>query len=138
MKFWIMLATAALFIAGCASRNTAPVQTVKETNTTKETKTKKVHVPQKAAKNVKLKEVQDDNYSSEYMYPKGKAKKEKVVKVAEVETPTDTTAVATASNTMNREECINMIGQVKFDQYTQMFGNEASSIKRCAMLKSMK
>ena len=129
MNFWIMLISASLFIAGCASRTPeVAVPVVAETNTTKVIQQK---VPQKPKKNVKLKEVQDDNYSSEYMYPEDKAKKEKVVKVAAVETP------ETTSNTMNKEECINMIGQAKFDQYTQMFGNEASSIKRCAMLKSM-
>jgi hypothetical protein len=125
-KFWIMLATASLFIAGCADKT--PIVTkapVKETNTTK------VPVPQRAHKKIELKEVQDGNYSSAYMYPQDKVKKEKVVKVAAVETP------ASTSNTMSKEECVNMIGQEKFDKYTQMFGNEASSIKRCAMLKAM-
>ena len=95
----------------------------------------KKNVPQQPKKNIKLKEVQDDNYSSAYMYPEDKVKKEKVVKVADA-TPAVATTVST-SNTMSKEECVNMIGQAKFDKYTQMFGNEASSIKRCAMLKSM-
>ncbi len=128
-KFWIMLTIVALFIAGCADKT--PVVTkapVKETNTTK------VPVPQRVHKKVELKEVQDGNYSSEYMYPEDKVKKEKVVKVAEAETM----AIAvTTENAMSKEECISMIGQEKFDKYTQMFGNEASSIKRCAMLKAM-
>jgi len=122
-KFWILLATAALFIAGCADKTpTVTKATVKETNVT---------VPQRVHKKIELKEVQDDNYSSEYMYPEDKVKKTKVVKVAATET------VATTANTMSKEECVSMIGQEKFDKYTQMFGNEASSIKRCAMLKSM-
>ncbi len=128
-KFWIMLTIAALFIAGCADKT--PVVTkapVKETNTTN------VPVPQRVHKKIELKEVQDGNYSSEYMYPEDKVKKEKVVKVAEAET---ISTAATTENAMNREECISMIGQEKFDKYTQMFGNEASSIKRCAMLKAM-
>jgi len=119
-KFWIMLVTAALFIAGCADKTpTVTKTTVKETN---------VPVPQRVHKEIELKEVQDGNYSSAYMYPEDKVKKEKVVKVAEAET---------TANAMSKEECISMMGQEKFDKYTQMFGNEASSIKRCAMLKAM-
>ena len=124
-KFWIMLVTAALFIAGCANQTPTPVQTVEET---------KVPVPQRVHKKIKLKEVQDGNYSSEYMYPEDKVKKEKVVKVAEAET---TATVATTSNAMSKEECVSMMGQEKFNKYTQMFGNEASTIKRCTMLKAM-
>ena len=125
-KFWIILATAALFIAGCADKTpTVTKKTVEET---------KVPVPQRVHKKIELKEVQDGNYSSAYMYPEDKVKKEKVVKVAEAET---TTTVATTANAMGKEECVSMIGQEKFDKYTQMFGNEASSIKRCAMLKAM-
>ena len=136
-KFWIMLISAALFIAGCASRTpevAAPV--VVETNTTKDTN--QTRVPQQPKKNIKLKEVQDDNYSSAYMYPEDKVKKEKVVKVADA-TPAvaNTATTVSTSNAMSKEECVNMIGQEKFDKYTQMFGNETSSIKRCAMLKSM-
>jgi len=130
-KFWIILISAALFIAGCADRTPTvakkSIQTVDETNATK--------VPQRVYRKIKLKKVEDDNFSSEYMYPEDKVKKEKVLKVAEAET---TSTVATTENVMNKEECVGMIGQEKFDKYTQMFGNEASSIKRCAMLKAMR
>jgi len=137
-KFWIMLISASLFIAGCATRTpevaVPVVAAVAETNATKVVKHRSV--PQKPKKNIKLKEVQDDNYSSAYMYPEDKVKKEKVVKVANA-TPAIATPTTSAATVMNREECINMIGQEKFDKYTQMFGNEASSVKRCAMLKAM-
>jgi hypothetical protein len=127
MKFWIILTTIiALFITGCTDKTPVvtkkPVQTVKETT---------VYVPQKVHKKGELTEVQDGNFSSAYMYPEDKVKKEKVVKVAEAET------LATTANAMSKEECVSMIGLEKFDKYTQMFGNEASSIKRCAMLKAM-
>ncbi len=132
MKFWIILAGAALFIAGCAPKApTVSAPVVVETNTTKVVKKS---VAQKPKKNITLKEVQDDNFSSAYMYPEANVKKEKVVKVAEAET---TTTVATTASAMSKEECISMIGQEKFDKYTQMFGNEASSIKRCSRLKAM-
>ena len=127
-KFWIMLATAALFIAGCANQTPTPVQTVEET---------KVHVPQKVHRKIKLKKVEDNNFSSEYMYPEDKVKKEKVIKDTKVETAPDTN-VTTVVNGMSKDECVDMIGQEKFDKYTQMFGNETSSIKRCTMLKAMK
>lgn len=124
-----MLATAALFIAGCADKTpTVTKKTVEEANATK------VPVPQRVHKKIELKEVQDGNYSSEYMYPEDEVKKEKVVKVAEAET---TPTVTTTSNAMSKEECISMMGQEKFNKYTQMFGNEASTIKRCTMLKAM-
>ena len=119
-KFWIILVSAALFIAGCADRTP--------------TVAKKVHVPQRVHKKIKLKKVEDDNFSSEYMYPEDKVKKEKVVKVAEAES---TVTATTTTSAMSKEECVGMIGQEKFDKYAQMFGNEASSIKRCAMLKAM-
>jgi len=121
-----MFVTAALFIVGCTDKTPTvtkkPIQTVQETT---------VDVPQKVHKEIELKEVQDGNYSSAYMYPEDKVKKEKVVKVTEAESTAPTT------NSMNKEECVGMIGQEKFDKYTQMFGSEASSIKRCAMLKAM-
>ena len=128
-KFWIILVTAALLISGCADKT--PVITKKPVQLEKA----KAPVPQKVHKKGELVEVQDGNFSSAYMYPESTRKKKKEVKVSEAQA--DTTTVATTSNTMNKAECIGMIGQEKFDKYTQMFGNEASSIKRCAMLKEM-
>ena len=129
-KFWITLAIAVLFITGCV--NKAPVVVKKPVPEVKKPKPKP---KPKAPKKGKLVEVQDGNFSSSYMYPETKRKKEKVVKVAEAE---NAPTVATTANAMSKNECVGMIGQEKFDKYTQMFGNEASSIKRCAMLKSMK
>jgi hypothetical protein len=126
------LTSTAFFIAGCSSQ--APTVTQKPVSATKEANTTKVikeHVPQRSRKKIKLKKVEDDNFSEAYMYPEDRTQKEKAVKVAAA----NTTYPAVAA--MGREECIGMIGQEKFDKYTQMFGNEASSIKRCAMLKAM-
>ena len=72
-----------------------------------------------------LRKVEDTNYSSNYMYPK--AKKKTTPKVL-----TSTTTI------MTKAECISMITQARFDKYTQMFGSEAASIKRCRMLKAMR
>ena len=87
--------------------------------------------PDHPKKHIKLKSVEDDNYSAEYMYPT--AAKEKTVKQALVEKKTSIN-----SDTLEKTECITMIGQEKFDKYTKMFGNEAASLKRCKMLKAMK
>lgn len=42
------------------------------------------------------------------------------------------------SSTMTKEECVSIIGQAKYDMYTQKFGSESATLKRCKMLKSMK
>ncbi|OQX49720.1 MAG: hypothetical protein B5M46_04060 [Epsilonproteobacteria bacterium 4484_20] len=125
----ILIIGTSLFFTACS--NTAPQikqqpVKVKETNTTNYTA-----VPPPPKKKIVLKEVQDDNYSPEYMYPEDKYKKDKLVETA-TETP-----VEAVTPSMSREECIGMIGQEKFDKYTEMFGNESASIKRCTLLKSM-
>jgi len=88
--------------------------------------------PEPPKKHIKLKSVEDDNYSAEYMYPT--SAKEKPVKSTLLEKKKPTTN----STILGKKECITMIGQEKFDKYTQMFGSEAASLKRCKMLKAMK
>lgn len=66
------------------------------------------------------------------MYPEDKQTPAKTVEKAP--TPTEPT---TPSVGMSKEECIAMITQEKFDKYTEMFGSEEASIKRCNMLKAM-
>jgi viroplasmin and RNaseH domain-containing protein len=68
------------------------------------------------------------------MYPDDKYKKDKLVETAETATENP---IEGLTPDMSREECIGMIGQEKFDRYTEMFGNEAASLKRCTLLKSM-
>ena len=135
MKLWIPILSASLLMIGCATQQTAPVikqpaKVVKDVNATKS------YAPAPPKKKIELKEVEDTNFSSEYMYPEAKTKKEKPVAVAK----TDSTEVVTptvSTSSMGKSECISMIGQVKFDKYTQMLGDEASAIKRCQMLKAM-
>lgn len=81
-----------------------------------------------------LKTVEDTNYSSKYMYPKAK---EKVSEIKQIRTVTKKLD-ANPNQAMTKEECVGMIGEAKFSKYTQMFGSEASSLKRCAILKRMK
>lgn len=91
---------------------------------------KKKYYPAPPKKKIKLKKVKDDNFENEYMYPEDKKKKKKPT-VAKVEIKKDTAP-------MTRTECLSMIGQEKFDKYTTMFGSEASTLKRCSILKAMK
>jgi len=84
------------------------------------------HVYTKPKKQITLKKVEDRNYSSDYMYPDDKRKQHKSAPIA-----------SAATGTMNKAECIAMIGQEKFDRYTQMFGSEAAAIKRCTMIRAM-
>ena len=88
----------------------------------------------KPTKVKELKEVQDNNFNPEYMYPDTP---KRTLKAPAVSQPTNTIADA-SSNTMSRETCIGMIGQAKFDKYTQMLGSESAAIKRCILLRSMK
>ena len=62
------------------------------------------------------------------MYPDDTQKKENV------EIPIQTPIAST--DIMDKQECIAMISQEKFDKYSTMFGSEAASIKRCKMLKA--
>jgi len=89
-------------------------------------KTVTSHVYAKPKKQITLKKVEDRNYSSDYMYPDDKRKPHKSAPIA-----------SAATGTMNKAECIAMIGQEKFDRYTQMFGSEAAAIKRCTMIRAM-
>jgi len=97
-------------------------------------KPKPVTTPVKPTKVHELKEVQDDNFDPDYMYPETPKKR---YKEPETTQPVERAPVATPER-MGKEECIGMIGQAKFDKYTQMLGSETAAIKRCVLLKSMK
>jgi len=152
MKLWIAPALALLFLSGCNStkknvqlqnKNAQQALLIQQQQAKIETLNKRLgkHKPKKRRasrsstlppepkKNIKLKKVEDSNFNSEYMYPQTKGKTKKVETLAQ--------ATSTGSS-MSKESCIAMIGEDKFNKYTQMFGNEAASIKRCAMLKAMK
>lgn len=125
MKFLIPIIGTALMMVGCQQQPTiqpAPVVKPKP----------KAHVPQAPKKNIKLKEVEDENFSSEYMYPetdkKSAKKQEEVTTVA-----TEDRSVSAMTN----EECISMIGQEKFERYAQMLGGDAGALKKCKMLKAL-
>jgi hypothetical protein len=154
MKLWLTTAIALVVFTGCASKtqnihlqNTNAQQALliqqqqaqidalnaklnARVKTRSRARVRQSALPKPPKKNIKLKKVEDTNYSSGYMYPG--EKKKKPIKVAQAETTASTTA------TMTKTECITMIGADKFDKYTQIFGSEAASIKRCSMLKAMR
>ena len=147
MRLWLTTAVLLVLISGCSTRS----QTIRLKNENarlayqikqqqiqidalqkklsqkrKIRRTKKTqvrYVPTKPKKNIKLKKVEDNNYSSGYMYPG--EKKKPVTKIAQTTTP------------MSKSECIGIIGADKFAKYTQLYGGEAASLKRCSMLKAM-
>lgn len=165
MKIWLGLAIALILFSGCSPRQKTARQTInmqqeliqkqklqistlteklksysktRTRNSSNTTVRKTLGKPiGKPKKNIELKKVEDNNFNSSYMYPETKSKPKKQTKPKE-KAKTTPTQVATTSSTMDKAECVSMIGQAKFDKYTQMFGGEAASIKRCKMLKAMK
>lgn len=125
MKYGIVTITILMFLGGC--KEPAVTDTGTETNTNTVHLVKQTYPPPPPQKKIKLKEVDDTNFDAAYMYPDDTKKKEKI------ETPVKMPSAVT--DTMNKEECIAMITQEKFDKYAVMFGSEAASIKRCKMLK---
>lgn len=129
MKYTSIAVMAFIFLAGCATNGT---QTVAKKDIKKaDSNVTKAAVPPKPKKEHELKEVEDTNFSDAYMYPAGSAKKAEATKLAAA--PSET---AVTSSMMNREQCIAMISQEKFDKYAAMFGSESASIKRCQMIRS--
>ena len=114
-----------ILLSACGSEAPTPPPVKKEVTQTVEKKAP----PPPPKKDIKLKEVEDTNYSSAYMYPEDSVKKEPVG--VPLQTVLDT------ATGMNKEECIAMISQEKFDKYSAMFGSETASIKRCNMINAM-
>ena len=126
MKYTVVtLPLVMLLLSACGSETPTPAHVKKEVTQTVEKKAP----PPPPKKDIKLKEVEDTNYSSAYMYPEDSVKKEKVAEP--IQTP------LTTNSGMNKEECVAMISQEKFDKYAAMFGSESASIKRCNMIQAM-
>ena len=123
MKYGIVTIIILMLLGGCKEQ-----PAVKDKENDKVHLVKQTYLPPPPKKKMKLKKIDDTNFDAAYMYPEDTKKKEKV------ETPTETPIPST--DTMNKEECIAMITQEKFDKYAAMFGSEAASIKRCKMLKA--
>ena len=122
MKYGIVTIAILMLLGGCDQ------PTVKKNENKTPHIVKQAYLPPPPKKKIKLKEIDDTNFDAAYMYPKDTKKKEK--------TDIPEQMVKTTADTMNKEECIAMITQEKFDKYAVMFGSEAASIKRCKMLKA--
>lgn len=126
MKSFTLLITTGFLLLGCTQgpsvQTPAPKKEVE--------KPKTYAAPPAPKKNIKLKAVEDDNFSSDYMYPE--TNKKSVKKVEELPAVAD----ATTTSAMSNEECIAMIGQEKYDKYAEMFG-AAGALKKCKMLKAL-
>ncbi len=132
MKTLITLVATAFFILGCTPQpQPQPVPVVKPKPKPKPKLRKHPAISPAPKKDIELKEVEDENFSSAYMYP------ETDKKTAKKSETLDVSAAQTTVSAMTKEECVSMIGQKKFDQYTQMYGGESASLKKCKMLKSL-
>lgn len=129
MKLTFTLILSLTFFIGCGSRGNQVRIIEKKPQPVAVQQTQQNILPPAPKKHIQLKEVDDTNHSDKYMYPEDTAAAKK--------DPIKVTEVSTISNSMTKKECISMISQEKFDKYTNMFGSEAASIKRCAMLKAM-
>ena len=127
MKLWLSFFLLILLLSGCVSQQ--PVYRPVPVKPKPEPEPKPVITQAKPKKTYQIKEVQDDNFSPEYMYPEVPKSQPKTQKEE---------SNSTVSVSMQKEDCIAMIGQQKFDKYTQMLGSESATIKRCILLKSMK
>lgn len=124
MKHSIVALAILLLLGGCEQ----PQPTVENNAQNAPYVVKQTYLPPPPKKKIKLKEVDDTNFDAAYMYPQD-AKKQEASNIPEQ-------MAAAPADTMDKEECIAMITQEKFDQYAAMFGSEAASIKRCKMLKA--
>jgi hypothetical protein len=124
MKYSIVALAILLLLGGCEQ----PQPTVENNTQNAPYVVKQTYLPPPPKKKIKLKEVDDTNFDAAYMYPQD-AKKQEASNIPEQ-------MAAAPADTMDKEECIAMITQEKFDQYAAMFGSEAASIKRCKMLKA--
>ncbi len=122
MKYSIITITILILLAGCDQ------PTVKDKDKNTAHVVKQTYLPPPPNKKIKLKEIDDTNFNAAYMYPEDTKKKETV--------KTPILAPISTPDSMNKEECIAMITQEKFDKYAAMFGSEDASIKRCKMIKS--
>lgn len=140
MKYSISFVPILLLIIGCAPQNNRATPESGQTghisaigqNIPKETIGKKI--PPRPKKTIQLKKVEDDNFSPEYMYPEDREKRTESIASAQQETPAPPEAPGPI---ITKEECINMIGQEKFDKYTALLGSEEASLKRCEIIKKV-
>ena len=128
----ITLLLSSLLVVGCVEQPQPKVVKVAEKPKPKPKKT--YAGPKAPKKNIKLKEVEDENFSSDYMYPETNKNSKK-----KVEEKVSTVAITEVSpaTAMTKTECLTMIGPDKFDKYAQMLGSDAGAIKKCAMLKAL-
>ena len=121
MKTWIFTLSTLLLMTGCTSYGPSKDKVVKKDSNKTQTQKNYAAVPPPPKKKIKLKEVEDENFSSDYMYPETDKKSKK--KVEEKVNTVASTEVSPVT-AMTKTECLSMIGQDKFDKYAQMLGQE--------------
>jgi hypothetical protein len=142
-KLLIVICSPILFI-GCNSipqipqphvpKNRTNFITPNDSNMSNPLNTKPIQktIPKAPKKHFTPKNVEDQNFSPDYMYPKTTKDKKDLSK--NIIAKEDNIKIQT--ETMTQQECINLIGQERFDRYVQMLGSIDGAIKRCMMIKA--
>ncbi len=130
----LILAIAVLLTVGCTNKEEPKATIVKDANVTKAKK--HYAMPKAPKKHIKLKKVEDKNFSSNYMYPETKKAKTKAKPINSSDNNQTKTIVKTSTD-MTNTECIALIGQDKFNNYSKMYGSTKAALKKCKMLKAL-
>ena len=137
MKQIIFIAASLLLMTACVPQQTsAPQQAPAPQPKVQKKAAPYSDVPAAPKKEIELKEVEDENFSSDYMYPSTDKKKKSSEKTVSNTTADVPVAKSTATE-MTKGECIGLIGQEKFNKYAQMYGGESAPLKKCKMLKTL-
>jgi len=150
MKLWLMALVALIFFTACNSRIPSIAQQNRDAQLAiwaqqqrAQEEARRLSYAKPAKKKYKLRKVEDSNFDSNYMYPQTRSKPPKIIQAPRARAENNSSSnsqekVISVPTGMSKSECINILGQEKYDKYTQMFGSEAASIKRCKMIKAMK
>jgi len=116
------------------ARDTNLSKSPMDTNTTQKVKAshKKVvkqTIKKAPKKDIKLKKVEDTNFSPDYMYPTTNKKTTKPKVTVKNKSNNE-------SKSMTKDECISLIGQDRFNRYVDMLGTQSAALKRCELIKS--
>jgi len=88
----------------------------------------------KPKKTIKLKKVEDENFTPSYMYLEEQKEQHTTTKP---QTPTPTIQSEQNNITdVTEEECIMILGEDRFNRYIEMLGSTQKALKRCQMIQA--
>jgi len=139
MKKTTLIVTTILIFTACSNQEQIRYINKQMSDINKTKNTKNHILPKPPKKHIKLKKVEDENFSSDYMYPNTNNSKPKknLTKNLEINQTKEELHSVAKYSVMTKEECISIIGQEKFENYTQMYGDTNLALKKCKMLKEL-